>query len=114
MDPQLLERLGKELREERANLTDELRSLGADPDSEKVERMEGVDDNFADTAQSTVEREQVLRRVEQARGRLVDVDVALGRMEEGTYGTCIVGGEPIPEARLEARPTSVRCVEHAS
>lgn len=114
MDAQLLERLGKELTEERAHLLDELRSLGADPDSEKVKRIEGVDDNFADTAQSTVEREQILRRVEMTRERLADVDVALGRMEEGTYGTCVVGGEPIPDARLEARPTSVRCVEHAS
>jgi DnaK suppressor protein len=30
---------------------------------------------------------------------------------EGTYGTCAVCGDPIPEARLEARPWSTRCVK---
>jgi RNA polymerase-binding transcription factor DksA len=30
---------------------------------------------------------------------------------EGTYGICEVCGEPIPEARLEARPWSTRCVK---
>jgi RNA polymerase-binding transcription factor DksA len=31
---------------------------------------------------------------------------------EGTYGICEVCGEPIPEARLEARPWATRCVTH--
>ncbi|MPZ88280.1 MAG: hypothetical protein GEU81_09435 [Nitriliruptorales bacterium] len=34
-------------------------------------------------------------------------------MDAGTYGVCEVCGRPIPEARMEARPMSTRCVEHA-
>lgn len=33
------------------------------------------------------------------------------RLDEGGYGVCEVCGEPIPEARLEARPWATRCVE---
>ncbi len=56
------------------------------------------------TAVSTQESLLVtLEEVRRARRRIVD----------GTYGTCEVCGEPIPEARLEARPWANRCVEHS-
>jgi RNA polymerase-binding transcription factor DksA len=35
------------------------------------------------------------------------------RLAEGTYGTCEVCGEPIPEGRLEARPWATRCIAHS-
>jgi DnaK suppressor protein len=41
---------------------------------------------------------------------LDDVQRARRRVADGTYGTCEVCGEPIPAARLEARPWSTRCV----
>jgi RNA polymerase-binding transcription factor DksA len=44
---------------------------------------------------------------------LDDVRRARRRIVEGTYGTCEVCGEPIPEDRLEARPWSNRCVVHS-
>ena len=43
-----------------------------------------------------------------------DVDRALGKLEEGTYGSCELCGKAIGEARLEALPASVRCIECAS
>jgi DnaK suppressor protein len=42
---------------------------------------------------------------------LDDVQRARRRVADGTYGTCEVCGEPIPVARLEARPWSTRCVK---
>jgi RNA polymerase-binding transcription factor len=42
---------------------------------------------------------------------LRDVEHALHRLEEGTYGTCEVCGEPISESRLEATPTARVCRE---
>jgi DnaK suppressor protein len=45
--------------------------------------------------------------------KLRDVERALQKLEEGTYGVCDVGGEPIGQERLEAIPWAVRCVEHA-
>jgi DnaK suppressor protein len=45
--------------------------------------------------------------------RLTEVDAALARVAAGTYEVCAVCGEPIPAARLEARPTTDRCIRHA-
>ena len=41
------------------------------------------------------------------------VQAALNRIERGTYGKCVVGGEPIPFERLEALPTADTCMAHA-
>ena len=41
------------------------------------------------------------------------VEAALQRIEQGTYGICVVGGEQIPYKRLEVLPTADTCVEHA-
>ena len=44
---------------------------------------------------------------------LDDVRRAQRRVEDGSYGTCEVCGEAIPEARLEARPWATRCITHS-
>lgn len=44
---------------------------------------------------------------------LEEVRRAQQRLADGTYGTCEVCGEPIPEGRLEARPWATRCVAHS-
>lgn len=113
MKPELMDRLRKELEEERASVLGELAEYGADPHSEKIEHIE-VDENFADLAAATAERSEVLAFVEKARDRLAAVDEALASMDAGTYGTCADCGEEIPEARLEARPLSIRCVRCAA
>jgi DnaK suppressor protein len=43
---------------------------------------------------------------------LEEVRRARRLVAEGSYGICEVCGEPIPEARLEARPWATRCVTH--
>ncbi|WP_345802369.1 TraR/DksA C4-type zinc finger protein [Microbacterium sp. AZCO] len=45
---------------------------------------------------------------------LTDIDAALTRIAEGTYGVCADCGRAIPAARLEARPTATRCVDCAA
>jgi DnaK suppressor protein len=42
-----------------------------------------------------------------------DVERALAKLEDGTYGLCDVCGEPIGEGRLEALPWAVLCVRDA-
>ena len=41
---------------------------------------------------------------------LRDVEAALARMNDGTYGACVECGEAIPYARLEANPSAARCI----
>ncbi len=45
---------------------------------------------------------------------LEDIDAALGRIVDGTYGICLECGQPIVEASLEARPWTGYCIDHAS
>jgi RNA polymerase-binding protein DksA len=111
---ELMTRLRKELEDERAAAIEQLRTFGADPHSEKVDRIAGIDDNFADSAAATTERGEVLALIDQTRERLAAVEEALARMDDGTYGSCANCGRPIPEARLEARPLAVLCVDCAS
>jgi RNA polymerase-binding transcription factor len=42
---------------------------------------------------------------------LADVDRAIEKLDEGTYGRCDECGRPIPAARLEAVPATAYCVE---
>jgi DnaK suppressor protein len=53
--------------------------------------------------------EQSIKVNEQA--LLTEVQEALSRIEAGTYGKCVVCGQPIPEKRLEAIPWAARCVK---
>ncbi len=65
----------------------------------------------------TTEAVERLNRVGTAReldAMLRDVDRALEKIEEGTYGICDRCGKLIPEERLDARPWSVLCVEDAA
>jgi len=112
MNPELQTRLRKELETDRESVVEELRGYGADPDSERVAKPD-VDSGFADSAQASAERAALLGLVESARERLASIDAALAAMDAGTYGICEVCGVEIPEARMEARPMSVRCIEHA-
>lgn len=114
MTPELLTRLREQLIDERDSAIAELQEYGADPHSERVEHIAGIDDNFADLASATAERSEKLAFIENARERLAHVEAALAKMDEGTYGVCEVCGGDIPAARLEARPLSVRCVQCAS
>ena len=94
----------KELLDEaREALRRQLTDMGADPDADSLEGMD-FDFGFADSAQSTAERNKVLAVVERLRENLHDVDVALSKIEKGTYGTCERCGDPINPERLEAIP----------
>lgn len=48
------------------------------------------------------------------RGELDDVEHALGRLDEGTYGTCEACGDTIPDADLAASPQTRACVTHVA
>lgn len=56
------------------------------------------------------EREQLRALLEQARAALADVDLALAREADGSYGTCGRCGGPIGAERLEARPSATLCI----
>ena len=56
------------------------------------------------------ERSQSETLLRESWQRLTEIAAALERLDEGTFGLCVVCGEPIPEVRLEARPYAATCV----
>ncbi len=68
------------------------------------------DEGFGEARTVDVERERVLALASIATGRLEEIDVALARLEAGTYGICAGCRQPIDRARLEALPEARFCV----
>jgi RNA polymerase-binding transcription factor DksA len=71
------------------------------------------DNHLADTASETYDREFDEGLEEDARGRLREVEDALARIEDGSYGTCRVCGKDIPAERLEVVPWTTLCIDDA-
>ena len=69
------------------------------------------DQHLADHAAELVDREVDSSLEENAEQIANEIEVALGRIDEGTYGTCARCGKDIPEERLEAVPYAILCVD---
>jgi RNA polymerase-binding transcription factor DksA len=80
--------------------------LGDGGENEQVSELADYDQHPADTGSETFEREKDLSILEQLETELAEIQAALRRIDEGTYGIDEVTGEPIPPERLEAVPTA--------
>jgi DnaK suppressor protein len=67
--------------------------------------------DLADRASSETDWGIELRTRDRQRKLIAKIDSAIRRLYEGEYGYCEVTGEPIPLARLEARPTATMSLE---
>ena len=72
------------------------------------------DPNFADSSQVTAERGEAAALATELRSALGDVEAALDKLDQGSYGSCERCGKPIAPARLEAKPAVKTCIECAS
>ncbi|MFT3854834.1 MAG: hypothetical protein QM733_19170 [Ilumatobacteraceae bacterium] len=88
-------------------LEDEANSLIEDGEMGDVEF--GDEGGEGDTM--VVERERDLALSAQARQTIADIDAALARLVDGTYGYSVQSGRPIPRERLEAIPWATVLVE---
>ncbi len=79
--------------------------FGDGSDGETSE-LSNYDQHPADVGSETFEREKDLSILEQLEAELAEIQAALRRIDEGTYGIDEVTGEPIPPERLEAVPTA--------
>jgi RNA polymerase-binding protein DksA len=69
------------------------------------------DNHLADTATETYDRELDYTLEENSEHVLAEIDGALKRIEEGTYGTCTNCDRPIAVERLEALPWATLCID---
>jgi DnaK suppressor protein len=81
------------------------------PERDALSELSLVDQHPAEIGTETFEREKDLSILEQVDGQLRDVDRAMTRLDDGTYGTCEACGRPIDSARLEARPATRFCLD---
>jgi RNA polymerase-binding protein DksA len=97
------------LEEERAQLRDKLAELGFGDGGGL-----SYDANFADSSQVTAERGEAETLALQLREALAEVEHALDKLSQDTYGLCESCGKPIAAARLEAMPAARLCIDCAS
>jgi DnaK suppressor protein len=91
-----------------------LGSLADGSQAESMGDLSGADQHMADAGTETFEREKDMSILSGVEAELADVEWALRRLADGTYGTCQACGRPIGAARLEARPATRFCIEDQS
>ncbi len=102
MDEKRLDHFRKILLEELRRRTENVRE-------DQAEALEDNDDGVKDSVDMSlqdVNREIAFRLGERESQMVADIDQALMRIDEGTYGQCARCGKPIDERRLEALPTA--------
>ncbi|HET7146606.1 MAG TPA: TraR/DksA C4-type zinc finger protein [Gaiellaceae bacterium] len=81
---------------------------------EEVEEIAATSDNhLGETATATLNREIDYTLGENSEQVLGEIDAALARIADGTYGTCRVCGKEIAPERLEAHPWASLCIDDA-
>jgi RNA polymerase-binding transcription factor DksA len=105
----------RRLEQERVRLEEVRRALIEDSavESERAafSELSSADQHPADLGSELFEREKDLSVLEGVDAELGEVTSAFERVRDGSYWTCEVCGRPIGAARLDARPTTRRCVD---
>jgi DnaK suppressor protein len=70
----------------------------------------GLGQHSADHATDLFLRDRNLALQRNAEDLIAQIDAALSRLNQGSYGICERCGQPIPEERLEARPYAAYCI----
>ena len=104
-----LEQERARLEETRAGFDEE--HLQDQSEDDSLSELSSLDQHQADIGTETFEREKDLSILEGVEAELDDVEAAMRRLDEGTYGICEACGRPIGEDRLEALPATRFCVD---
>jgi DnaK suppressor protein len=113
MNERKLEKLRKSLEQTRAKIegdvsymANEIRAIGVEQDDESG----GLGNHIAEDGASVAEAERIVTVSEDLQNILQQVNAALERMDEGTFGTCQRCGKSVAMARLEAFPYVAYCI----
>jgi RNA polymerase-binding transcription factor len=102
MDKKKLEHFRNILRTQLRELTNQV----SDDRAAAIESADGDAKDVVDKSQQDVNQELALQLGERASKMIAEIDQALQRIDEGTYGKCERCGKEIDERRLEAVPTA--------
>ncbi|RMA97211.1 TraR/DksA family transcriptional regulator [Hydrogenothermus marinus] len=101
-----IEKVREELLKKRAEIIESLENNKKESQNEKS----GVED-AADEVTAELSRETLYKLSQTEREKLFLIDIALKKIESGTYGICEECGNPIGEKRLEAIPWVRLCID---
>src|SRR5262245_38370916 len=102
-----MEKYRRLLEEKKASLASDL----AKTRSAEEETTEESTQDIADKAVSSYTREFLYSLTDGERSTLLQIDDAIGRIEDASYGLCINGGQPMAEKRLTAVPWAPYCID---
>jgi DnaK suppressor protein len=114
LDAKAIAKIRAQLEEERRSLEAEMAELEEESfrgTQSEITGEVGIDEDFADAGSATFDREQALSIANNIRDLIDQVDRALSRIDEGTYGSCERCGRPIEAARLRALPRTLLCTD---
>jgi DnaK suppressor protein len=95
------------LNERRVELVNQVQDRKRDARTDNFKEREVLDEG--ESAEADVQEEMEFALIEMKAEILNKIILALQRLEQGSYGSCLECGEDIPEARLRALPFAVRC-----
>ncbi len=101
------------LEEERTRLEglrEGFNDLQAESEEASLSELSSLDQHQADVGTETFNRERDLSILERVEAELADIEHAMRRLDEGSYGTCEACGKPIGDERLEALPAARLCM----
>ena len=102
------------LLDERKRVVDAIENIHTEnPGSmaDETEELSFQDNHMGDVATATFDREMASTLEDNSNHVLAEIDAALARIEDGTYGACENCGRPISAERLEALPYATKCIE---
>ena len=85
--------------------------LTTESEDESLAELSSLDQHQADVGTETFNRERDISILESVEAELADIEHALKRLDDGSYGTCEACGKPIGEGRLEAQPAARFCLD---
>lgn len=111
LDREFIEKQRVRLEELRAELVRVVEGLQEDQQYRAEEEEDFTQHDSGDKSHSLFTRELDAGVEQTVERRLRNVERALQKIEEGTYGICDATGEPIPKGRLEAVPEALYTIE---
>lgn len=112
MGEQARERLISERRRIQEEVDDLRDGDNLGPEREATADLSGNDQHPAEEGTETFDRERDLSILDSLEAELDEIEAALGRVDDGSYGKCELCGRPIGGERLEALPSARLCIDH--
>ena len=97
----------------RAEILGDMKSMSHEALNGDAANLSHMPIHMADVGSDHYEQELTLGLVESERKLLHEIDDAIERIAEGTYGVCQATGKPIGKPRLQAKPWAKYCIEAA-